>query len=102
MRLRTGTRRRLEPMYLIIGGFRRSRRTTLRWAVMAPGDHPEEARMGADSHWVRWHAPYENPASMLSLRLATVQSMVRAALDEIPSTHPGPIRMVSLCAGQGR
>ncbi len=51
---------------------------------------------------MRWHAPYENPASMLSLRLATVQSMVRAALDEIPSTHPGPIRMVSLCAGQGR
>ena len=41
---------------------------------------------------------------MLSRRLAAVQSMVRAALDEIPgpATHPGPIRMVSLCAGQGR
>jgi SAM-dependent methyltransferase len=58
--------------------------------------------MGADSHWVRWHAAYENPASMLSLRLAMVQSMVGAALDEIPSTHPEPIRIVSLCAGQGR
>jgi len=58
--------------------------------------------MGADSHWVRWHAPYEDPGSTLSLRLATVQSMVRAALDEIPSTHAGPIRIVSLCAGQGR
>ena len=41
---------------------------------------------------------------MLSQRLAAVQSMVRAALDEIPgpAAHPGPIRMVSLCAGQGR
>ena len=55
-----------------------------------------------DSHWVLWHAPYENPASPLSQRLAAVQSMVRAALDEIPATHPGPIRIVSLCAGQGR
>ena len=49
-----------------------------------------------------WHAPYEDPASNLSQRLAAVQSMARAALDEIPDTHPGPIRMVSLCAGQGR
>ena len=57
---------------------------------------------GSDSHWVRWHAPYEDPASNLSQRLAAVQSMVRAALDEIPDTHPGPIRIVSLCAGQGR
>jgi hypothetical protein len=39
---------------------------------------------------------------MLSLRLRAVQSMVRAALDEIPADHPEPIRMVSLCAGQGR
>jgi ubiquinone/menaquinone biosynthesis C-methylase UbiE len=33
-----------------------------------------------------------------------VQSMVRAALDEIPgpATHREPIRVVSLCAGQGR
>ena len=55
-----------------------------------------------DSHWVRWHAAYENPSSPLSQRMAAVQSMVRAALDEIPSAHPGPIRIVSLCAGQGR
>ena len=64
--------------------------------------------MGADpdgdSHWVRWHAPYEDPSSNLSRRLAAVQSMVRAALDEIPGpdSHPEPIRIVSLCAGQGR
>jgi ubiquinone/menaquinone biosynthesis C-methylase UbiE len=60
------------------------------------------ADSAADSHWVRWHAPYEDPASNLSQRLAAVQSMLRAALDEIPDTHPGPIRMVSVCAGQGR
>jgi hypothetical protein len=85
---------------------------------MVLGDHPEAAGMGAesgagtdrgadpaaDSHWVRWHAPYEDASSTLSQRLRAVQSMVRAALDEIagPDTHPEPIRMVSLCAGQGR
>jgi hypothetical protein len=74
---------------------------------------------GADSHWVRWHAAYEDPSSNLSMRLRAVQSMVRAALDEIPAragagavraagagagpaTDPEPIRIVSLCAGQGR
>jgi hypothetical protein len=54
-----------------------------------------------DSHWVRWHTAYEDPASNLSLRLRAVQSMVRAALDEI-AARAGPIRLVSLCAGQGR
>jgi SAM-dependent methyltransferase len=75
---------------------------------MALGDHPEAAGTGADpagdSHWVRWHAPYENPSSTLSQRLAAVQSMVSAALDDMPdpAAHTGPIRIVSLCAGQGR
>jgi len=77
---------------------------------MAPGDHPEAASVSewdsgsvtSDSHWVRWHRPYEDPASNLSQRLRAVQSMVRAALDDIPDPHPGPIRIVSLCAGQGR
>ncbi|MGA2474411.1 MAG: SAM-dependent methyltransferase [Acidimicrobiales bacterium] len=76
---------------------------------MAPGDHPEAAAVtegasgsAADSHWVRWHEPYEDPSSPLSLRLRLVQSMVRDFLDAVPSTHPRPIRMVSMCAGQGR
>jgi hypothetical protein len=92
---------------------------------MVPGDHLESAGFGAeadDSHWVRWHAAYEDPSSNLSLRLRAVQSMVRAALDEsaararaeaeagagvtatdVPAdARPGPIRLVSLCAGQGR
>jgi ubiquinone/menaquinone biosynthesis C-methylase UbiE len=69
---------------------------------MVPGDHPDSAGAGAgDSHWVRWHTAYEDPSSMLSGRLRTVQSMVRAALDDIP-VRAEPIRMVSMCAGQGR
>jgi hypothetical protein len=70
---------------------------------MASGDHGGAAAGGDDaSHWVRWHAPYEDPSSNLSLRLRTVQSMVGAVLDGIPPSHPGTIRVVSLCAGQGR
>jgi len=53
----------------------------------------------ADSHWVRWHQPYEDPASGLSLRLRLVQSAVREVLNGAP---PGPIRVISMCAGQGR
>jgi hypothetical protein len=88
---------------------------------MAPGDHPDAggpgaesgagsgAGSGADSHWVQWHASYEDPSSNLSLRLQAVQSMLRAALDEVGrgggasrGTHPERTRIVSLCAGQGR
>ena len=78
-------------------------------AEAAPGAAPgaaAEAAPGAvpDSHWVRWHEPYEDPDSNLSRRLREVQSMVRGALDDVadPLPHPGPIRIVSLCAGQGR
>jgi hypothetical protein len=53
------------------------------------------------THWVRWHQPYEDPASALSLRLRLVQDGVRAALDRQPP-GPDPIRIVSMCAGQGR
>lgn len=56
----------------------------------------------ADSHWVHWHRSYEDPDSPLSLRLRLVQSMVGSFLDSVPADHPGPIRIVSLCAGQGR
>ena len=84
---------------------------------MAPGDHPEAATgsegesgsgsgpaapADSDSHWVRWHESYEDPASPLSLRLRLVQAGVREVLDAVPPSHPGPIRVVSLCAGQGR
>jgi hypothetical protein len=48
--------------------------------------------------WVRWHDPYADPESSLSRRLRRVQGRVRQALDSQP---PGPIRVLSLCAGQG-
>jgi ubiquinone/menaquinone biosynthesis C-methylase UbiE len=78
---------------------------------MASGDRREPRSTGkrvprppepATSHWVRWHQPYDDPHSSLSLRLRTVQSMVRHVLDAVPASRPAPIRVVSLCAGQGR
>jgi Putative methyltransferase len=49
--------------------------------------------------WVRWHDPYGDPASSLSRRLARVRSRVTDALDAAPA---GPVRVLSMCAGQGR
>lgn len=49
--------------------------------------------------WQRWHDDYDRPGSQLARRLQAVQSEVRAVLDASP---PGSIRVVSLCAGQGR
>jgi hypothetical protein len=59
----------------------------------------ESAPESGVSHWVGWHAAYEDPDSPLSRRLWAVQAGVTAALDEQP---PGPISLISLCAGQGR
>jgi hypothetical protein len=49
--------------------------------------------------YVAWHEHYDDPASSLSLRLLVVQDQIARALDELP---PGPVRVVSMCAGQGR
>src|SRR5690242_9608866 len=49
--------------------------------------------------WVRWHDPYEDPGSSLSRRLARVRSRIADALDAAP---PGPVPVLSMCAGQGR
>ena len=53
----------------------------------------------AERDWYAWHAPYDDPSSELSLRLSWVQDRIRAALEEAP---PGPVRLISMCAGQGR
>jgi hypothetical protein len=53
----------------------------------------------APSWWVRWHADYDDPDSDLGQRLAVVQMRVRQA---ITSAEPGPISLISVCAGQGR
>jgi hypothetical protein len=49
--------------------------------------------------WVRWHEGYDDPASPLNTRLALVQRHLSGALAAAP---PGPVNLVSLCAGQGR
>jgi len=49
--------------------------------------------------WSTWHDEYDEPGSVLAQRLEVVQTQVRAALDNSPA---GPLRVISLCAGQGR
>jgi len=49
--------------------------------------------------WQTWHDEYDRPDSGLARRLQAVQTQIRAALDASPS---GPLRVISLCAGQGR
>lgn len=55
--------------------------------------------MSEQRDWVAWHADYDRPESSLARRLAAVQERIKVTLDEAP---PGPLRAVSLCAGQGR
>jgi hypothetical protein len=49
--------------------------------------------------WVGWHNAYDDVGSSLHRRLRIVQGLVVDALDQMPRR---PIRVVSLCAGQGR
>lgn len=50
-------------------------------------------------NWADWHLAYDDPSSALSARLARVRAHLSAAIDRAP---PGPVNLVSLCAGQGR
>jgi hypothetical protein len=47
--------------------------------------------------WRVWHADYDDPGSDLSRRLRCVQGHITTFLDE----RPGPVRVVSACAGDG-
>ncbi len=49
--------------------------------------------------WPEWHRAYDDPDSALSKRLHIVTGMIRNHLDQ---AAPGPIRVLSLCAGEGR
>lgn len=49
--------------------------------------------------WHSWHGDYDVPGSSLAQRLTVVQEQLRSALDACP---PGPLTVVSLCAGEGR
>jgi hypothetical protein len=54
--------------------------------------------MEAVKDWVAWHGAYDDPASALAARLERVREHLRLAISQPP---PGPVRLVSLCAGQG-
>jgi len=49
--------------------------------------------------WHEWHRAYDQADSPLARRLAVVQRCIAAALDAAP---PGPVAVVSMCAGEGR
>ncbi len=49
--------------------------------------------------WEQWHRPYDDPASPLSRRLRIVQHHLD---DWLGRTAPAPVRVLSLCAGDGR
>jgi hypothetical protein len=51
------------------------------------------------THWQSWHVDYADPESSLSRRLRIVQRHLHAWLD---LTSPRPVRVLSLCAGDGR
>src|SRR5579862_4729696 len=53
----------------------------------------------AQRDWVEWHRGYDDPGSLLSRRGELVQGHLRAELERAPA---GGIRLISLCAGQGR
>ncbi|WP_152364932.1 class I SAM-dependent methyltransferase [Microlunatus speluncae] len=48
--------------------------------------------------YVEWHHKYDDPNSGMSWRLATVQRWLRRELDD----RAGPVRLLSICAGDGR
>src|SRR5690242_4741082 len=49
--------------------------------------------------WVQWHRGYDDPLHPLARRLEIVVGLIRRQLDTAPA---GPIRVLSLCAGDGR
>jgi len=53
----------------------------------------------AKRDWVEWHRDYDDPGSLLSRRGELVKGHLRAELDRAPA---GDVRLISLCAGQGR
>jgi hypothetical protein len=48
--------------------------------------------------YLAWHEQYDDPGSSLPRRLALVREVLAAELD----ARRGPVRVVSLCAGDGR
>lgn len=56
-------------------------------------------RRGGVIDWSTWHEAYDDPESSLARRLAVVRRRIGEALDRC---RPGQIRVLSMCAGEGR
>lgn len=54
-------------------------------------------RLAGHVDWRAWHEDYEDPNSALGQRLVLVQMQVLAALGR---AAPGPVKVISVCAGQ--
>jgi hypothetical protein len=63
-----------------------------------PASEPAQPEDREPRDWWEWHQPYEDPDSRLSRRLRIVQRLLGEAIE----TTPGPLTIVSMCAGQGR
>lgn len=55
--------------------------------------------MAPNTDWNAWHEEYDDPGSRLAERLGVVQDAIERWLD---SSEPGPVRVLSACAGDGR
>jgi DinB superfamily len=51
------------------------------------------------SRWIDWHRAYDDTDGPLTRRLGIVQQLIADALDD---ASPGPVRVISICAGDGR
>jgi hypothetical protein len=51
-----------------------------------------------EGEWLAWHRRYDSDPQLIG-RLPVVQGLLRDALDR---AAPGPVRLLSLCAGDGR
>jgi Putative methyltransferase len=51
--------------------------------------------------WLDWHREYAEPDSSLSRRRRVVQRYLRRTLSELTPTAGRPIRLLSMCAGDG-
>jgi hypothetical protein len=58
----------------------------------------EQPPASGQRDYVQWHQAYDDPDSDLSRRLAVVQAHLQDRLD----ATPGPIRVLSVCSGDGR
>jgi hypothetical protein len=82
----------MTPAILSVGGMdgraRRAVTVNARW---------HDGRV-AETDYVEWHASYDDPNSGLSWRLGMVQGYLRRAFGD----QKGPIRILSVCSGDGR